>query len=244
MNRIIAKSLLAAAALISFVSCDINKKDDMWKDVYNASVTFRIQEDGSYYLKQDDTTALVVLNSSLSTYPFKDKKEKRALVQYKLYENPENKPANPAAEEYKYTKYVELYSIDTIQTKNPMLYDPDADYGDSSIGLYVSESIFPTTMIEDGYLNLCFNIPVWYNSKHEINVVYGTNPDDPYELVVKHKNVNNVIDGQPQAFIMNFPLKSLPDTGGKTVKLTLKWYSSTQREMVEKQFDYCSRTDW
>ena len=43
---------------------------------------------------------------------------------------------------------------------------------------------------------------------------------------------------------MNFPLKSLPDTGGKTVKLTLKWYSSTQREMVEKQFDYCSRTDW
>ena len=80
----------------------------MWKDVYNASVTFRIQEDGSYYLKQDDTTALVVLNSSLSTYPFKDKKEKRALVQYKLYENPENKPANPAAEEYKYTKDVEL----------------------------------------------------------------------------------------------------------------------------------------
>ena len=39
--------------------------------------------------------------------------------------------------------------------------------------------------------------------------------------------------------LVAFRLSDLPDTGGKTVKLTLKYKSFTGEKKV--QFDYCSR---
>lgn len=243
MRRRLFSTLLTIASVIALASCS-KDAGDQFNDIYNATVTFKPQSDGTYFLKQDDSTALIVLNKSLAKYPFAGGKEKRALVQYKLEKNPEAMPVVSGADAFKYKNYVTIYSVDTIYTKKPLLFDPAKKYGEDPIGLYLGDDVFPTTLIEDGYLNVTFNIPVWYDSKHEINLVYGVNPEDPYEVEIRHRAENGNINGKPQAFIMNFPLKDLPDTQGKTVKLTLKWNSITQGKVVSQTFDYRSRTDW
>ena len=92
---------------------------------------------------------------------------------------------------------------------------------------------------EDGYLTLRFRA-LWGGQKpHYINLVTGVNPENPYEVELRH-NVN----GDPQNYwrdaLVAFNLnEALPDTKGKTVKLTIRWRSSQGYKKVD--FDYCSR---
>ena len=76
-------------------------------------------------------------------------------------------------------------------------------------------------------------------STHYINLLTGVNPENPYEVELRH-NVN----GDPQNYwrdaLVAFNLNdALPDTNGKTVKLTIRWRSSQGYKKVD--FDYCSR---
>lgn len=233
--------ILIASVAILAVSCYGRKDDYKPFLAYNATVTFRPQADGSYYLRQDDSTALIVLNEQLQEYPFKT--EKRALIQYRFDENEQN---GNKVDGYKFTKNVTLTYLDTLLTKIPEKYDAakEATYGDAPVGMYIDPSLFPTTMIEDGYLNVCFVIPVGTLEKpHTITLLTGVNPNDPYEVELRHNS--NDDDMYSEAFCMAaFPLKDLPDTGGKTVKLTLKWNSLVTGSISSTQFDYCSRTDW
>lgn len=236
--RIVALALAA----VSLVSC-YNKSEDNSYSVYSATVTFRLQEDGSYYLKQDDSTALIVLNPSLKDCPFK--KEMRALVQY-LYD--EKEQSGNVVEGYKHTFDVTLATIDTMSMSKPVPYvdgvDMDKEYGADPVGLYIDPNLFPTTMIEDGYLNVFFAFYYFlYNAPHSFSLISGVNPEDPYELEFRH-NANGDGEGSGAYQLAAFSLKDLPDTEGKTVKLTLKWRSLVNNEMTSTQFDYCSRKDW
>lgn len=239
----LSRIIIAALAAVSLVSC-VKNNDDNSYSIYSATVTFRLQEDGSYYLKQDDTTALLVLNPSLQKFPFKT--EKRALVQY-LY-SADDQSGN-VVEGYKRTVDVTLASIDTMMTLKPVKYaegvDMDKTYGKNPVGLVIDKNTFPTTMVEDGYLNLCLAFKYSYVDKaHDFAIVSGVNPADPYELELRHK-ADPEEEGEYTAYdLISCPLKDLPDTGGKTVKLTLKWKSLVNGEMNSTQFDYCSRTDW
>ena len=95
------------------------------------------------------------------------------------------------------------------------------------------------TVAEDGYLTLRFRA-LWGGQKvHYINLVTGVNPDNPYEVELRH-NAN----GDPQNYwrdaLVAFNLNdAVPDTEGKTVKLTIRWRSSQGYKKVD--FDYCSR---
>lgn len=95
------------------------------------------------------------------------------------------------------------------------------------------------TVAEDGYLTLRFRA-LWGGQKvHYINLISGVNPDNPYEVELRH-NVN----GDPQNYwrdaLVAFNLNdAVPDTEGKTVKLTIRWRSSKGYKKV--YFDYCSR---
>ena len=69
--------------------------------------------------------------------------------------------------------------------------------------------------------------------------VTGVNPENPYEVELRH-NAN----GDPQNYwrdaLVAFNLNdAVPDTEGKTVKLTIRWRSSQGYKKVD--FDYCSR---
>ena len=92
---------------------------------------------------------------------------------------------------------------------------------------------------EDGYLTLRFRTR-WGNNgvAHFVNLFTGVNPDDPYEVEFRH-NAFGDVNGVWGDALVAFRLSDLPDTEGKTVKLTLKYKSFSGEKSI--QFDYCSR---
>lgn len=240
-TRILAVSAIA----MSIAACSNNDPDPRYISG-QATVTFKPNTGDRYYMEVGEELAFYPLNGNMSSYPFSQKVEKRAMISYLLEEGsePEKTP------EYKNVYGVYVQHIDTIKIKQPLVYDVNEEpaYGDDPIGLYLDRTVFPTTLIEDGYLNLVFNIK-YGNIKlddpiHEVNLLIGINPDDPYEVEVRHNAHGDNSRVNNQYCIMNFPLKALPDTEGKTVKLTLKWNSSVTGKTESVQFDYRSRTDW
>ena len=73
---------------------------------------------------------------------------------------------------------------------------------------------------------------------HYVNLLTGVNPDDPYEVEFKH-NAYGDVEGIWGDALVAFRLSDLPDTEGKTVKITLKYNSFSGEKSI--QFDYCSR---
>lgn len=237
MKRI-CKAFLVLLAILP-VSCSKNNTNP--DIVYFATVTFRPLEDGKYYLKQDDSTALIVLNKDLQKYPFEKGVEKRALISYRV-----EKQEASAVPNYKYTKAIYIGAMDTIYTKHPVSaagVDPSV-FGNDVLGLYLGRDNFPTTLVEDGYLNVSFEMPMGnFGIIHEINLVTGTNPDDPYLMELRHDAKGDVYVTSSRNLV-NFSLKDLPDTKGETVPLTVRWRSMVTGEFETVKFDYCSRTDW
>lgn len=236
MKRKLRLVITAVLAAISLVSCNKQGSDVI---LVKGTVTFRPFSGGKFYLKQDDSTALILKN--VKDYPFSDGLEKRALV---AYEFDPNNPGTSQVEGYKRTFDVTLCAMDTIFTKAPVQYNPaDEDkYGNDPVGLYLDQMLFPSTMIEDGYLCVRFEMPLT-GGQHIINLLTGVDPRDPYVVEFRH---NRNGDGQlyTDTFYANFPLKSLPDTKGKVVPLTLRWNSLASGKIESVTFDYCSRTDW
>lgn len=226
----------ATAILFGLISC--NKVE---KDMFScySSVTFKTQEDGTLFLEVDDTTAVIPVN--YTTYPFKGYPEKRGVATYLTdFSTTKSLPG------YKRTFDVTLTQMDTVYTKNPVASTGSAEgddtlYGKDKLGIYFSG--FPYTTVEDGYLFLSFSLMAGGSIPHDINLVTGLNPDDPYEIELRHNAHSDAplyqFDGT-----VNFSLKDLPDTNGETVDLTLKWTSLVSGEKESFKFKYCSRTDW
>ena len=96
-----------------------------------------------------------------------------------------------------------------------------------------------TTVVEDGFITLRIRAP-WGNSSkaHYINMLRNTNGENPYEVELRH-DARGDIYGPSRDAVVAFNLKDLPDTGGKTVKLKVKWKSPAGTKTHE--FDYRSR---
>lgn len=210
-----------------FQSC--NKDDDKTIVYYfpNALVTVKQASDKTVYLQLDDKTTLYPVNMKSS--PFGDK-EVRALTNFALI-NKESKP---------YDKAVHINWIDSILTKPalPTTGTESTDkekYGSDAIEI-VKDWV---TLAEDGYLTLRFRT-VWGNTHttHYINLLTGVNPDNPYEVELRH-DAHGDTHGIIGDALVAFNLKDLPDTNGKTVKLKLKWQSFNGAKQAE--FDFCSR---
>lgn len=219
---------LVAAIMSVFVlaSCD---DDDVYVWYYppqpNALVTVKPIEGAGFYMQLDDSTTLYPVNMASSPY---GDKEVRALVSYR-----EVRPTN----EY-YTKSVEVNWIDSILTKAAVPYPTDGNvekYGNDPIEI-VKDWV---NIAEDGYLTLRFRTR-WGDKgvAHYVNLLTGVNPDDPYEVEFRH-NAYGDVNGVAGDALVAFRLSDLPDTEGKTVKLTLKYESYSGEKTI--QFDYCSR---
>ena len=224
-KRFILAAMAMLLTALTFQSCSDDDNTD-WSKVYpNALVTVK-QDGDATYLQLDDNTTLYPKNIKK---PFGDK-EVRALVNYSA--------TDEKSEVYNQVVYVNW--IDSILTKQPVpslgSTEQNAQkYGDDMVDI-VRDWV---TIAEDGYLTLRFRT-LWGGEKvHYINLVSGVNPANPYEVELRH-NAN----GDPKwrwgdalvAFDLN---KVLPDTQGKTVKLTIRWKSSQGEKTVD--FDYCSR---
>lgn len=230
MRKINFKKAWMAAALLltAFTLQSCNDDDDNnWNRVFpNALVTVKHNGDACY-LQLDDKTTLLAKNLKASIY---DGKEVRALVNYDVL----NEKSNA------YNQVIHVNWMDSILTKQPQPYlatsaENDAKYGNDAVDI-VRDWV---TIAEDGYLTLRFRA-LWGGEKpHYINLLTGVNPENPYEVELRHNQ-----NGDPKyrlsdalvAFNLN---NALPDTNGKTVKLTIRWKSSQGDKKIE--FDYCSR---
>lgn len=220
-------ALLLLAGIAGMQSCQDDDDNNYYVRIPNALVTVKTDTDNTFYLQLDDKTTLLPVNMAAS--PFGDK-EVRALVS-----------CNESGEESgKYSKAVQINWIDSILTK-PMVLDweeeNDEKYGTDPVEI-VKDWV---TIAEDGYLTLRFRT-LWGNSSqpHYVNLLRTNNPDNPYEVEFRH-NAYGDLHGAPGDALVAFKLDGLPDTGGETVKLTLKWKSFSGEKSTE--FDYCTRKE-
>lgn len=217
--------LIAAIGSLGFQSC-LDDNDDNYAMRYpNALVTVKTGADRTVFLQLDDKTTLLPTNIKKSPY---GEKEVRALVNYKEV----NEPSSTC------NKAVYVNWIDSILTK-PLAPDlgkeNDKAYGTDPVEI-INDWV---TIAEDGYLTLRFRT-LWgdHSKKHFVNLLQSNNPDNPYEVEFRH-NANDDNHGAPQDALVAFKLDGLPDTGGKTVKLKLKWKSFSGEKSTE--FEYCTR---
>lgn len=176
-----------------------------------ALVTVLPYEDNKFLLQLDNTTRLRPTN--MSTSPFGNK-EVRALVNYT--EDGGNETDN--------IRNVHINWIDSIRTKMPVpsLGDEnDAKYGNDAIEI-VRDWV---TIGEDGYLTLRIRT-LWgvSNTPHTINLLTGVNPDNPYELELRHDAKGDAGFRMGDALIA-FNLNDLPRGNNSEIKITLKWRS-------------------
>jgi len=214
---------VAFFSALTLGSCSCSK--DSTSPYPNALVTVKTGTDGKCFLQLDDKTRLIPEN--LSTSPWKN--EVRAFTNYE-----------ETGSVGDYVKNVKVNWIDSILTKSAVPDSGarnDALYGHDRVDIMNSW----VTLVEDGYLNLEFGAYWGYNTGrvHHVNLLFGGNPNDPYEVEFRHDACGDYPDRYAMG-VVAFRLDSLPDTGGKTVKLTVKWRSFKADES-KTTFDYCSR---
>ena len=96
------------------------------------------------------------------------------------------------------------------------------------------------TSCEDGYLTLHYE--AWWGERtmpHAFYLVTGLNPDDPYEVWLRHDAKGDSRQKKADSLVY-FDLQSLPDPGDGSVTLTLKWKNG-EGKTLDKQFAFKSR---
>lgn len=96
------------------------------------------------------------------------------------------------------------------------------------------------TSVEDGYLTVHYNTLWGLNPvQHKHYLITGSNPEDPYEVILKQDACGDKREEEGDALIC-FDINSLPDTGDDYKELTLKWTNSGG-EASSKQFKFKTR---
>ena len=194
---------------VAATSCLDDDNDDVVA-VPTALVTVRPAAEG-FTMQVDENTTLVAAN--LDKSPFGDK-EVRAIITFSL--------AEPKSDGN--VKSVYLHSIDSIRTKmpEPTLGELDNEtYGNDPIEV-IDDWV---TVAEDGYLTLRIRT-VWgfTNVKHRVSLITGTDPENPYRLVLHHDAFGDLVGTFGDGLIA-FNLKDLPHQPDEEVTITLVWNS-------------------
>lgn len=225
LRSIFKHALVASVAIFSLQSCDNDDDYDYSLMFPNALVTVKTDANDTFFLQLDDETTLLPVNVTKS--PFGEK-EVRALVNFEETTDPSEG----------FSKAVHINWIDSILTKPiaPLLgSDNDAVYGIDPVEI-VNDWV---TLAEDGYLTLRFRtLRSDMGKAHFVNLLHVPEADNPYVVEFRHNAYGDVYGREADALVA-FSLDRLPDTEGKTVKLTLKWNSFSGEKSAE--FDYCTR---
>lgn len=206
-------SIVGVVVLMMLPSCT-NDDDSPELLRPTALVTVCPNADGSFIMQLDNATQLVPTN--LKTSPF-GTKEVRALVNYtETNVSPQDKKV----------RNVEVNWLDSIRTKLPVETlgkQDEIKYGNDPVEI-VQDWV---TVAEDGYLTLRIRT-LWGSphATHILNLVTGTNPDDPYELELRH-DAKGDKNGRWGDALIAFNLNKLPRGDAGIAKIKLKWKSFT-----------------
>lgn len=210
-QRIILVLALALSALM-LQSCFGKKDQPDFSKIKSGVVTVKTNPTTkAVFLQLDEKTTLLPVN--FNAHPYQGR-EVRAFVNYEEVQAPHEG----------YSKAVNVKWIDQILTKGlaPFEKEMDTKYGQDPVFLEQKDCL-----IEDGYLTLIFtaNYTVGLRQPHEINLVKGVNPQDPFELEFRHNAHGDSYGGSMASSWVAFSLKDLPDTKGEKKTLTIKFRS-------------------
>lgn len=214
-----ASSVLTAA--LALTSCSEDEYVIDYMSQPTALVTVRPTEGGSFFLQLDEVTTLHPTNFTRSPY---GDKEVRALVNY----TDETRHGN--------RRYVHINWMDSIRTKMPADSrgeDNDSVYGNDPVEI-VRDWV---TIAEDGYLTLRIRT-LWGRpgQTHVVNLLTGTNPDNPYELELRHDAMGDTCGTMGDALIA-FDLNRLVSQDSLScVRVKLNWLSFSGRKSAEFSF--------
>lgn len=206
-------SIVGVVVLMMLPSCT-NDDDSPELLRPTALVTVCPNADGSFIMQLDNATQLVPTN--LKTSPF-GTKEVRALVNYtETNVSPQDKKV----------RNVEVNWLDSIRTKLPVETlgkQDEVKYGNDPVEI-VQDWV---TVAEDGYLTLRIRT-LWGSphATHILNLVTGTNPEDLYELELRH-DAKGDKNGRWGDALIAFNLNKLPRGDAGIAKIKLKWKSFT-----------------
>lgn len=218
--------LAIMATSITIQSCN-DTDDNSYLMFPTAVVTVCPEDDGSFLMRLDDNTTIYPAN--VSTSPFGDK-EVRSFVNYT--QNDKSSTDGKIM--------VNVHWMDSIRTKLPAPYmneENAATYGNDPVEI-VRDWV---TVAEDGYLTLRLRTRWGYaGAVHHVNLLTGINPDDPFELELRHDAKGDVAGQFADAFIA-FNLNKLPVADkNEPVKVKLHWNSFEGEKTAE--FDLALRS--
>ncbi len=202
-------SLLALAMIATFSSCSLD--DDEKVDTYlpTALVTVKPVSNERFFIQLDDSTRLEPSNMTKSPY---GDKTVRALVNYKIEEKKSD------------MQRVQINWMDSIRTKNvvPSLGEKDnATFGNDPVEI-VRDWV---TVAEDGFLTLRIRTRWGHNTPHYLNLLTSVNPQNPYELELRHDAKGDLYGNMGDALIAFNLREVLANAEKEKVKLTLRWRS-------------------
>ncbi|MDD7609009.1 MAG: NigD-like protein [Bacteroidales bacterium] len=212
--------ILGLALLLTLpVSC-LNDRDDYVDVRPTGLVTVYPDEEHGFKMQLDDKTVLYPTN--VKTSPYKDKVV-RALVNFTEDNSSSTRPGTTKADEQLIKRNVKVNWMDSIRTKTPVKTVGESDklvYGGEPLEI-VKDWV---TVAEDGFITLRIRTAVGpFHQPHVINLVSGTNPEDPFDFVLRHDPRgdfgNQLGDG-----LIAFNLNGMPHEGDE-VKVTLNWTS-------------------
>lgn len=214
---------LAMATTPMIQSC--SDDDDSSLNSYTAVVTVVPLSDNSFEMNLTNEIKLIPTNMTAS--PFKDE-EVRALINYNYDDETESS-----------LRKVTVNWMDGIRTKKPVAdkgEENDTEYGKDCIEI-VKDWV---TVAEDGYLTLRIRTQ-WGQpgARHEVNLVSGVNPENPYEFELRH-NANGDTHGDFGDALIAFNLNELIESDGSPVKIKINWESfsgpkSTEFELLMRE---------
>lgn len=217
LKKLFFASLIVGSSMTLFQSClDDNNDNGLLSPT--ALVTVCPEESGSFVMNLDNRTVLIPNN--VKTSPFGDK-EVRALVSYTEDDN----VAHDAEVREVYVNW-----IDSIRTKAPVVSTEDnaITYGNDPVEI-VNDWV---TVAEDGYLTLRIRT-TWglRNQPHVFNLVTGINPENPFEMELRH-DAGEDLNGELGDALIAFNLNGLPGFN-ETVKIKLRWESFSGEKSTE-----------
>lgn len=227
-NRIIIAFATTLMAMASFSSCS-KDSDGIPYDELIANAVVTVKPDGnSFYLQLDDST--VVIPSNLAKSPFGDS-EVRAFTNYRI----ESQVKGRQIGHINWMR--QMLTKKTVESQG--VEKDKEEYGNDGVDVV---NAFPT-VCEDGYLTLRFRT-YWGRTnsvKHTVNLVTGVDASDPYLVEFRHNDGGDVKEVEADAYV-SFRLSELPDTEGKTVKLKVRYKTSSGDNKIIA-FNYKTRVD-
>lgn len=206
MKRFFIAVAALIAATISLSSCHSDNYDADGM-LINAVVTVK-SEDGKCVLQIDDDTKVYPTNAKDGMF---GGKEVRALTQF----------TTERAESLVNGQDVTLLWIDSVLTKKAVIATDAKEFGNDPVDIYNDW----LTVAEDGYVTLHIRSYFGYSGKpHYVNLVSGTNPENPCELVFCH-DADGDVDGRVSDSVVAFNVRDILPSAAGEVELTIKFES-------------------